>query len=294
MREWSDKFKLGKSAFIKRDLRLLPLTEAEFDADFFFDRESSNKDQERWMGMVIEREFGGVLAMEDVQLPPPTVNDLANLLGHAMLRPLTGGDRQRPRIVHLRDRPQWQELLPHLRQLGIEVVVADDLPWFDEAVVDWMQQMKSSLPSVDKIKTTLRKPFPERRRTSFTDAMDLMEWTGAIWRAAYPSRKVAVPLYDPTTVVPIQLTAEELELVLIHTEIAKTKKLRPKLEAVAVEGRFAELDIHEWSRVLLALCGGRTEKTAGRKRLLEMAKKIANHLAKALEIDPPVFPMDSS
>ena len=143
MREWSDKFKLGKSAFIKRDLRLLPLTEAEFDADFFFDRESSNKDQERWMGMVIEREFGGVLAMEDVQLPPPTVNDLANLLGHAMLRPLTGGDRQRPRIVHLRDRPQWQELLPHLRQLGIEVVLADDLPWFDEAVVDWMQQTKS-------------------------------------------------------------------------------------------------------------------------------------------------------
>ena len=35
MRDWSDKFKLGKSAFVKRDLRLLPLTEAEFDADFF-------------------------------------------------------------------------------------------------------------------------------------------------------------------------------------------------------------------------------------------------------------------
>ena len=33
------------------------------------------------MGMVIEREFGGVLAMDDVQLPPPTVNNLANLPG---------------------------------------------------------------------------------------------------------------------------------------------------------------------------------------------------------------------
>ena len=78
MSDWSDKFKLGKSAFIKKDLRLLPLTESEFDVDFFFDHESSSKNQERWIGLVIEREFGGLLAMEDVTLPPPTVNDLAN------------------------------------------------------------------------------------------------------------------------------------------------------------------------------------------------------------------------
>ena len=148
MSEWSDKFKLGKSAFIKRDLRLLPLTEAEFEADFFLDRESSSKRKEHWLGMVIEREFGAVLAMEDVQLPPPTVNDLATMLAHAMSRPLTGRDRQRPGMIHLRDRPQWQELLPHLRQLGIEVVLADDLPWFDEAIMEWMKQTKRrSVPS---------------------------------------------------------------------------------------------------------------------------------------------------
>lgn len=292
MREWSDKFKLGKSAFVKRDLRLLPLTEAEFEVDFFFDRESSSEDRESWIGMVIEREFGGLLAMEDVKLPPPTVNDLANLLGHAMLRPLTDGERQRPGRIHLRDRPHWQELLPHLQQLGIEVVFSDDLPWFDEAVVDWMQQMKrGSLPSVDDIKTILRKPFPERRRTAFTDAMDLMEWTDAMWKGAYPSRKVAVPLYGPTTVVPIQLTTEELEVILAETEISKTKKLRPKMEAMASESRGIELDIHEWGRILLALCGGRTKKTPSRKSLLGMAKRIASNLAEALEIDPPNLPM---
>ena len=98
MRLWSDNLKLGKgSAFVKRDLRLLPLTEAEFEADFWFDAESSTKRREVWTGMVIERESGAVLAMRDVQWPPPTVNDLANFLGHAMLRPLTAGDRQRPR-----------------------------------------------------------------------------------------------------------------------------------------------------------------------------------------------------
>ena len=289
MREWSDKFKLGKSAFIKRDLRPLPLTEAEFDADFFIDRESSSKDQERWMGVVIEREFGGLLAMEDVTLPPPTVNDLANLLAHAMSRTLIEGDRQRPGIIHLRDRPQWQELLPHLRQLGIEVVLADDLPWFDEAVVDWMQQTKKSLPSVDEIKTTLRKPFPERKRTLFTDTMDLMEWTDAMWKGAYPFRKVVDPLYDPTTVVAVQLTADELQAILTKTEIAKSKKLRPRLVAMTAEGLAAELDIHEWNRVLQALCGGRTKEEAGRKRLLGMAKRIATHLAEALGIDPPTM-----
>ena len=165
MWKWSDKLKLGKSssAFVKKNIRSSPLTKVEVEADFFFDREFSTKHRERWMGMVIEREFGGVLAMEDVHFPPPTVNDLANLLAHAMLRPLDAGDRQRPSAIHLRDRPQWQELVPHLQQLGIGVVLGDDLPRFDEALIDWMQQTKrKSLPSVAEIKTTLRRPFPKR------------------------------------------------------------------------------------------------------------------------------------
>ena len=76
MWEWSDKLKLGKgSAFVKRDLRLLPLTEAEFEADFWFDAESSTKRREVWMGMVIEREFGAVRAMETLigRRPPSTI-----------------------------------------------------------------------------------------------------------------------------------------------------------------------------------------------------------------------------
>ena len=133
--------KLGKSsAFVKRDLRLLPLTDAEFEADFFLDRRFSTARREVWEGMVIEREYGALLAMEHAEWPPPTVNDLATLLAHAMCRPWTAGDRQRPRTIYLRDRPQWQELLPHLWQLGIEVVVGEDLPRFDEAVIEWTRE----------------------------------------------------------------------------------------------------------------------------------------------------------
>jgi hypothetical protein len=288
MREWSDKLKLGKSssAFVKKDLRPLPLTEVEFEADFFLSLESASKRQEVWTGMVIEREFGGVLAMEDVPSPPPTVNNLANLLAHAMLRPLDGGDRQRPSMIYLWDRPQWQELLPHLRQLGMGVVLGDDLPRFDEAVIDWMAQTKRKrLPSVDEIKTTLRKPFPERKRTWYTDAMDLMEWTDAMCKGAYPSLSVAVPPYDPMTVVSIQLTADELEAILTKTGIARTKKLRPRLEAMAAEGKAIDLDINDWSTVLLALCGARVKEVPVRKHLFGLARRIAGDLAQTLGID---------
>jgi hypothetical protein len=180
--QWSDKLKVGKSSpFVKKNLRSVPLTDVEFEADFFFDPVLSVKDRELWIGMVVEREFGDVLAMEDVQLRPPTVNHLAALLAAAMLRPLMGSDRRRPSVVHLRHRPEWQELLPHLQQLGIRVRLADELPIFDLAAAEWMfmttraarldeaiatwildRKTPTEVPMSDEFKTTLRKPFPAR------------------------------------------------------------------------------------------------------------------------------------
>jgi hypothetical protein len=183
-----------------------------------------------------------------------------------MSRPLIETDRQRPAKIHLRDRPRWQELLPHLLQLGIEIVFHDELPRFDEAAVEWMQQTEGkSQPTVNEIKTLLRKPFTARKQTRFTEAMDLMEWTDAMSKRAYPSRNNPVPPYDSTTIVSLRLTAKELETVLTTTEIVKTKKLRPRLEAMAAEGRDVELDIPEWSRVLLHCVGARRETCPHRR-----------------------------
>jgi hypothetical protein len=229
-----------------------------------------------------------VLAVEEVPLPPPTVNSLANLLAHAMLRPRFG-DRQRPRIIYLRDRPQWQELLDHLRQLGIEVVLGQDLPWFDDSAIEWIQYKTPQPPSTDEITTALRKPFPERKRTRFTDAMALMQWSDAMSKGAYPSRNAPAPLYDPTTTVSIHLAADELEPILTRTDIAKTKKLRPRLEAMAAEGKNTELNITDWSCVVLSLCGAKGDKQWSHKHLLRLATRIANQLAEALKIDPPDF-----
>lgn len=290
MWEWCDKLKLGKaSAFTKRDIHSLPQTEATFEADFFLDPERSAESHAAWNGVVIEREHGAVIALEDVRMPPPTVNCLANLLAHAMLRPQFG-DRQRPTTIYLRDRPQWQELLPHLRQLDIDVILGDDLPRFDEAIIEWMQAMKKP-PAADKIKAILRRPFPERERTWFTDAMELMEWSDTMFKGAYPRKNALVPTYDPMTIVPIRLAADELDTILTKTRIAKTKKLRPRMEAMAAEGKIIDLEITEWSGVLLALCGPKVDGDLAHRHLLGIARRIADQLAEALGIDGPPSPV---
>jgi hypothetical protein len=293
---WDENLKLGKaSAFVKRDIRSLPLTEAEFEADFFLDPEFSTKRREAWIGLVVERESGDLLAMEDVRWPPPTVNDLAALLAHAMERPPDYEDRRRPRTIYLRDRPQWQELLPHLRQLGMEVVLGDDLPRFDQEVVEWMRERSARhtsgklLPS-QKIQENLKSPFPERKRTSADAVLDLLRWTDEMLKAGYPSARKGTPAkYDPDSTVTIHLTAEELQAILTQTDIAKTKKLRPRLEAMAAEGRSVELGISDWSTVLLALCGARAKAIPIRKHLLRTATRMASQLADTLGIAPPAL-----
>jgi hypothetical protein len=282
--------KLGKgSVFVKRGLRVLPLTDAEFEADFFLDRRFSAKRREAWMGMVIERDSGALLASEDVQWPPPTVNDLATLLARAMTRPPLYEGRQRPRIIHLRDRPQWQELLSHLRQLGMEVVLGSDLPRFDEAAVEWIQQ--DAAPDepllVDKIREDLKSPFPKRKRTSLDAKLDFLRWTDEMLKAGYPSARKGTPAaYDPLSPVAIPLTLDEIEAILTQTGATRTKKLRPRLEAMREEQREAELSVHEWGRVISSLCVAKQDARI-QKQLMKIARKIAERLSEVLGIGPP-------
>jgi hypothetical protein len=86
-----------------------------------------------WLGMVVSRHDGSILAQEIIE-QPPTVNDLATLLANSMERPRTDDRRGRPSTFYLRDNLEWEELFPHLKQLKIEVVVTEDLPQWDAAV----------------------------------------------------------------------------------------------------------------------------------------------------------------
>ena len=145
--------------------------------------------------------------------------------------------------------------------------------------------------SPEKIKTILQQPFPERERNWFTDAMAFMEWSDRMFKGAYPSRKAPAPSYDPLTTVAVHLTADEVNSILIKTEIAKTKKLRPRMEAMLAEGKTIALDINDWSRVILALCGAGGHGVSDHKRLLKLGTKIANQSREALDIDGPPVPV---
>lgn len=156
------KLHLGKgSAFVKSNFRRLPLIEDVWEADIQLISEKLPGQTEFWLGMVVEQEGGGVLASLSLD-QPPTVNDLAKVLGHAMNRPLTECQHHRPTTILLRPNPEWDELLPHLRQLGIDIISIDALPVWSEAAqefgIEWERRLRSLRPPREP--TILEALFP--------------------------------------------------------------------------------------------------------------------------------------
>ncbi len=93
----------------------------------------------QWIGLVVSMTDGFLLADLFVE-SAPSVNDLAKLLADAMRRPLVEGPH-RPRSIRLQTEPEWNELVPHLKQLGIEVVSQDELPKMDEAFTIFLREV---------------------------------------------------------------------------------------------------------------------------------------------------------
>lgn len=128
------KLKLGKgSSFVKSRLRRYPQEDDVWEIDFQPVPDEENA--EFWLGMAVDQEVGVELSHEGLK-SPPTVNDLARLIAEAIQRPIIEGTRHRPATLFLRDDPQWEELLPHLRELGIELKCAETLPAWRQAAED--------------------------------------------------------------------------------------------------------------------------------------------------------------
>lgn len=119
----------GRSYFVKSQLKRLRQENDIWEADFF-----PVPQQGLWIGLVISHTDDFVLAHRTIE-KPPTVNDLAQLLAEAIRRPLVEFSH-RPRTLYIRERPEWAELVPHLKQVGIEVVYQDKLPKWDDAFGD--------------------------------------------------------------------------------------------------------------------------------------------------------------
>ncbi len=177
-----NKLKLGKgSYFVKTRLRQLKQEDDTWEADFFPVSSPDARVGDMWVGLVLSHAHDNVLAQYTVQ-EPPGVNDLARLLADAMRRPLTPS-AHRPRVLHLRNRAAWSELLPHLKQIGVEVAFRDVLPKWDEAFGDLYAQIeqigrtRASPPRKRPRSENAPAATRKRRTTSTPEQQDIRLYT---------------------------------------------------------------------------------------------------------------------
>ncbi len=192
MKKYNEKLNLGKgSAFVKSRLGRLPTTDEVWEADiqpisvWGWDARHHG---ELWLGMVmtqIENFHLALLASEAA----PGINDLATLLASAMERPYVKGKRRPTRIV-LRNNPQWEELIPHLKQLKIEVITQQKLPLWDDAAAAYVRRLRATRRSrevpIITVQPELDRAFPavaRRVKTSGRIEIGVEEGLGFVVRA---------------------------------------------------------------------------------------------------------------
>lgn len=133
--------KLGKGAtFVKTRLKRLAQEVETWEADFRALPRPMSQSITHYLGMVVSQPDGFLLADEQVE-GKPSVNNLTTLLANAIRRPLAG-NAHRPSRLLLRGHRQWEELFPHLEELGIEVEVQRELPQIEEAYKDYLRQLR--------------------------------------------------------------------------------------------------------------------------------------------------------
>ena len=139
------RLKLGKrAAFVKTHLKRLPRQEETWEVDFRALPKPAGQTDTHYLGLAVALPSGDPLVYLPVDYTP-TVNDLADLLADAMRRPLTGSAR-RPGHLHVRANPRWEELFPHLKELGVEVTLRDDLPELEEVHLEFLREMRKASP----------------------------------------------------------------------------------------------------------------------------------------------------
>ena len=143
MAKENPRLKLCKRAsFVKTHLKQLPQVEETWEADFRALPKPAGQTETHYLGLAVALPKGDPLVYMSVEYTP-TVNDLADLLADAMRRPLTGSAR-RPQRIHFRGNPRWDELFPHLKELGIEVTLHDELSELEEVYLDFCRQMRKA------------------------------------------------------------------------------------------------------------------------------------------------------
>jgi hypothetical protein len=143
MRRKAENLKVGKgAAFDKARLKRLRQEDDTWEADFRALPKPIMQSETHYLGLVVTKQGGSVLAETKVE-GRPSANDLAALLGKAMRQPLTDG-AHRPRRIHFRGHRQWQELFPHLEELGIDGSVKQELAKVQAAYRDHLRKVREA------------------------------------------------------------------------------------------------------------------------------------------------------
>jgi len=102
--------------------------------------------------MILTQPGGFIRAEAEIE-QPPTVNDLATLLAHAMQHALVEG-QFRSRRIHLPGNPKWKPLSPTLKELDIEFVIKTDVPEVEQVFGDFLAVLKParSVPTVEAVR----------------------------------------------------------------------------------------------------------------------------------------------
>jgi hypothetical protein len=143
----------------------------------------------------------------------PGVNDLADLLAKAMEHPWVMGRRRPARIV-LRDNPRWEELIPHLRQLKIEVETQKELPLWDNAAEAYVQRLRATLRGREVPVLT----FVPKLDETFPAVARWVETLGRIEIGVQEGRGVRVRAVSREEVVVEDTQAKNLDEALIALE----------------------------------------------------------------------------
>ena len=157
------KLKLGKSAaFVKTHLKRLEQENDAWEADFRALPKPQGQTETHYLGLVVALPHATPLVCIPVEYTL-NVNDLADLLAAAMRRPMTDS-AHRPRQISFRGNQRWDELFPHLKELGIEVSVQNDLPAVETVYEDFLRQMRRArsnpLILYTSSPTDVQKSFP--------------------------------------------------------------------------------------------------------------------------------------
>jgi hypothetical protein len=122
-----EKLKLGEgTVFDSARLKELPQENETWEADFEALPKPPTQNERHYLGMVVSKMGRCILA--EMQVSRPSINDMATMLANAMLSPLSG-DAHRPSRIYARYYTPWDDVYPHLKEIGIKVSAHREFPW---------------------------------------------------------------------------------------------------------------------------------------------------------------------